>query len=325
MTYRGLLNSVVALAGVGAPPPPAMRSAIRTQRAGKWPAVILTSTAIVVAGSIGYAAQAENADISIRRAFERTSFSNDEIQDGFFKTAFHAELQFDRRVERIHGADEPVRVFVVNPRAPDRRAEIAAIVADIRAHVDHLDLAMTDDRQTANFVVTLVQRRDLASTIRSHYGRDKAKQIEQSLAPECLSGIGKDRSYRIRRAEAILPVDAGEFAFYDCAYEELLQSLGVINDDSSVPWTMFNDDVQMDFFDVYDQYLVNILYDPRVRPGMTKDEVDALLPEFCRRCGPGWLNANSPKGAASGDSSSDGFGAPCNCPAPIDGKLGNPE
>ena len=42
---------------------------------------------------------------------------------------------------------------------------------------------------------------------------------------------------------------------------------------------MFNDEVQMGFFDIYDQYLLNILYDPRIRPGMTKDEVDALLPE----------------------------------------------
>ena len=43
---------------------------------------------------------------------------------------------------------------------------------------------------------------------------------------------------------------------------------------------MFNDDVQMGFFDVYDQHLVNILYDRRVRPGMTKSEVDALLPDI---------------------------------------------
>ncbi len=199
--------------------------------------------------------------------------------DGFFKTAFHAELQFDRRGERIRKFDEPVRVFVISRGAPDRRADIAAIIADIRAHVDHLDLAMTDDRQAANFVVTLVQSRDLARTIRTRYGADRAKQIQQSLHPQCLSGIGKDRSFRIRRAEVILPVDAGEFAFYDCAYEELLQALGVINDDSSVPWTMFNDNVQMGFFDVYDQYLLNILYDPRVRPGMSKGDLDNLLPE----------------------------------------------
>ena len=43
---------------------------------------------------------------------------------------------------------------------------------------------------------------------------------------------------------------------------------------------MFNDDVQMGFFDVYDQYLVNILYDPRIRAGMTKAEVEALFPQI---------------------------------------------
>ena len=87
----------------------------------------------------------------------------------------------------------------------------------------------------------------------------------------------------------ILPVDAGDFTFYDCAYEELLQALGAINDDRSVPWTMFNDDVQMGFFDVYDQYLLNILYDPRIRPGMTKDEVNAVLPEVLPTARK-WLN-----------------------------------
>jgi Protein of unknown function (DUF2927) len=71
----------------------------------------------------------------------------------------------------------------------------------------------------------------------------------------------------------ILPVDASDFTFYDCAYEELLQALGPIIDDPSVPWSMFNDDVQMGFFDVYDRYLLNILYDPRIRPGMTKEVV----------------------------------------------------
>jgi hypothetical protein len=29
----------------------------------------------------------------------------------------------------------------------------------------------------------------------------------------------------------------------------------------------------------FDQFLLNILYDPRVRPGMTKDEVNRVLPD----------------------------------------------
>jgi hypothetical protein len=42
---------------------------------------------------------------------------------------------------------------------------------------------------------------------------------------------------------------------------------------------MFNDDVSMGFFDIYDQYILNILYDPRIKAGMTVGEVKAVLPE----------------------------------------------
>src|SRR5262249_55166802 len=94
------------------------------------------------------------------------------------------------------------------------------------------------------------------------------------------SGFRKDESYRIIASDVFLIADRGDFIFFDCAYEEILQSLGPINDDPTVPWTMFNDDVQMGFFDVYDQYILNILYHPRVKPGMTADEVRALLPEI---------------------------------------------
>jgi Protein of unknown function (DUF2927) len=257
----------------------AARPVSRPRLLSSWLSIIFVSAAVTICGSLSSASSAENPDISSRRAAERTSFTDDEIKDGFYKIALRAELQFDRRAERIRKFDEPVRVFVVNRGAPDRRAEIAKIVADIHARVQHLDLAMTDDREAANLVVTLVYKRDLGQTIRSSYGRERAKQIQRSLDPQCLSGIGKDQSYRIRRAEAILPVDDGEFSFYNCAYEELLQALGLVNDDSSVPWTMFNDAVQMGFFDVYDEYLVNILYDQRIRPGMTKRELDRVLPE----------------------------------------------
>ena len=78
----------------------------------------------------------------------------------------------------------------------------------------------------------------------------------------------------------LIVADAGEFVFYDCIYEELLQSLGPINDDTTVPWSMFNDDVQMGFFDLYDQYLLNLLYHSRMRPGMTREEARAVVGEI---------------------------------------------
>ena len=102
----------------------------------------------------------------------------------------------------------------------------------------------------------------------------------------------------------VQPVNAAvrdDLSFFDCAYEELLQALGPINDDSTVPWTMFNDNVQMGFFDVYDQYILNIVYDPRVRSGMTRQQVKELLPEILPKVR-SWIsrtNAVAPSGVGA--------------------------
>ena len=126
----------------------------------------------------------------------------------------------------------------------------------------------------------LVRDRDLHRTIATFYGSERAREIRSDLDPQCLSGFRKNEKFEIEHSDVmILTVDTGDFVFFDCAYEELLQSLGPINDTASVPWTMFNDNVSMGYFGIYDQYLLSLLYDPRIRAGMTVQEVKAVLPE----------------------------------------------
>jgi hypothetical protein len=241
-------------------------------------AKILTALALVVLMIV--ATRAESPEISRRRAAERKTFTVAEIADGFLKTAFGAELRVAGRSDRIRKFEGPVRVFIDSRAKPDRRNQVAAVIADIRARVQHLDIAWTPNREEANIVVTLVRDRDLTRTIARLYGRDRSRQIQRKLGPQCLSSFRKDDTFRITQSSVLLVVDAGDFTFYDCAYEELLQALGPINDTKSVPWTMFNDKVRMGYFDVYDQHLLNILYDERIQPGMSADEVTALLPRI---------------------------------------------
>jgi hypothetical protein len=223
------------------------------------------------------ASSGEIPAIASRQRAEKKSFTDSEITEGFFKTAFGAEYHLAGRVDRIRKYDVPVRVFADGNR-PDRKAQLEKVVADIGQRVQHLDIAMAETGDAANVVVKLVRDRDLYRTITSFYGSDRAREIRTSLDPQCLSGFRKSDKYEIEHSDVILTVDNGDFIFFDCAYEELLQSLGPINDTSSVPWTMFNDNVSMGFFDVYDQYILNVLYDPRVKAGMTVTEVKAVLP-----------------------------------------------
>ena len=217
--------------------------------------------------------------VASRQLAEKTAFTDSEITEGFFKTAFGAEYHLAGRVDRIRKYDTPVRVFADGASRPDRKAQLVKVVADIAQRVQHLDIAMAETGGDANVVVTLVRDRDLFRTIQSSYGNERAREIRQSLDPQCLSGFRKNDRFEIEHSDVILTVDRGDFAFLDCAYEELLQSLGPINDTSTVPWTMFNDNVSMGFFDVYDQYILNILYHPRIQAGMTVAEVRAVLPE----------------------------------------------
>ena len=221
---------------------------------------------------------AELPAITQRQRTEKKSFTDSEIVEGFMKTAFGAEYHLAGRVDRIRKYEVPVRVFADGNRT-DRKTQLAKIIADIATKVQHLDIAMAETSDGANVLVKLVRDRDLYRTISTFYGGERAREIKSSLDPQCLSGFRKNEKFEIEHSDVILTVDNGDFTFFDCAYEELLQSLGPINDTSSVPWIMFNDNVSMGFFDVYDQYILNVLYDPRIKAGMTVTEVKAVLPD----------------------------------------------
>src|SRR3954463_534880 len=224
-------------------------------------------------------AAAEIPGIASRQRFEKKSFTDSEIVDGFLKTAFGAEYHLAGRVDRIRKYDTPVRVCADGVRRSNRKTQLAKVVADIATRVRHLDIAMADSSDGANVVVKLVRDRDLYRTISTFYGTERAREIRSSLDPQCLSGFRKNEKFEIEHSDVILTVDNGDFVFFDCAYEELLQSLGPINDTSTVPWTMFNDNVSMGYFGVYDQYLLNLLYDPRIKAGMTVQDVREVLPD----------------------------------------------
>ena len=239
-------------------------------------AAILTVIALVAISSPA-APAAEIPGVAQRQRTEKKTFTDSEIVEGFLKTAFGAEYHLAGRVDRIRKYDTPVRVFADGNR-PDRKAQLAKIVADIAAKIQHIDIAMAASSDDANVLVKLVRDRDLNRTIATFYGSERAKEIRSSLDPQCLSGFRKNEKFEIEHSDVILTVDNGDFVFFDCGYEELLQSLGPINDTSTVPWTMFNDNVSMGFFDIYDQYILNLLYDPRVKASMTVQDVKEVLP-----------------------------------------------
>ena len=64
--------------------------------------------------------------------------------------------------------------------------------------------------------------------------------------------------------------------------EEIAQSLGPVNDNDALVHSIFNDQSRISGFSVFDWFILNMLYDRRVRNGMTEREVVRVLPAVIR-------------------------------------------
>jgi Protein of unknown function (DUF2927) len=170
--------------------------------------------------------RAEPSLVAQKQRAEKKSFTDAQLVEGFLKTSFGAEFQLAGRVDQIRKYVKPVRVFIEGSQRADRRKQLAGVVADIGRRIAHLDIAMADDRESANVVVTMVRERNFQKTLVSMYGDERASEIKKSIDPECLSGFTKNERFEIEHSEVIVAVDTGDFTFLDCAYEEPLQSLG---------------------------------------------------------------------------------------------------
>jgi hypothetical protein len=62
-----------------------------------------------------------------------------------------------------------------------------------------------------------------------------------------------------------------------CINEELAQSLGLINDSPKARPSIFNDNEEFALLTRQDELMLRILYDRRLRPGMTLQEAAPIV------------------------------------------------
>jgi hypothetical protein len=67
-----------------------------------------------------------------------------------------------------------------------------------------------------------------------------------------------------------------------CVHEEMAQAMGLPNDSPDARPSLFNDDLEFALLTEHDAVLLRMLYDPRLRPGMSAAEARPLLPAIAR-------------------------------------------
>ncbi|WP_034492477.1 DUF2927 domain-containing protein [Afifella pfennigii] len=200
-----------------------------------------------------------------------------QLADSFRKAVLGAEYAswgFDARVVKKFAG--PVRVFVDNRSRFDRRQEVLAFVASLPGSIDGLTMVLARDARQASFRIHVVDRAQYAPLVREIYRRPGMRVPGRCLVRVVNGARG------IAYADAVIVADEGEFLFRRCLVEEVLQGLGPLNDDASLPDSVFNDTSRLTSFSRHDRLILNMLYDPRIRPGMDRQQVEEVLPQVIR-------------------------------------------
>ncbi len=151
--------------------------------------------------------------------------------------------------------------------------------------------AIAPVRTGANFNVLVVGEDD------NDFLRRRLRQIIPGIGPTeldlfsnlprsyyCLviavSGAGNPNDYT--RAVALIRTEHPDLVRLSCIHEELAQGLGLSNDSPYARPSIFNDDDEFALLTSHDELLLKMLYDPRLKQGMTADEARPLAGAIAR-------------------------------------------
>lgn len=208
------------------------------------------------------------------------TFSQADLHDAFLKTAFGVEIQdaTSRPGIYVRKFARPV-VYAIQSTDPDRVQEIRDRMT-VLAKVTDLDLREGLFEQ-ANYFVYIYPVEEKASYNRRIMDEQGYTVSTERLAAydraNCRFSIFPDPS-GTRKAIVFLPiVDEPDWSY--CLSEELIQAFGLLNDADDVARSVLNDSRDSRNFAVFDLYLLRMLADERIEPGMSAEDVRELLDE----------------------------------------------
>ncbi len=222
-------------------------------------------------------------------------FTDRMLADNFIRIALYDEyapsggaLVQQTTVSRLRRWEQPVRIgLTFGASVPaDRRATDTARVASYLARLSRITghpIRLSD--ANPNFLLYIVnedERRALGPVVRAAL---------PGLSPGEVAGItqmdpntyclvyalsGSDGA-TYTRAFAVIRSEHPDLMRLSCLHEELAQGLGLANDSPQARPSIFNDDEEFALLTPMDEYMLRMLYDPTLRPGMTEAEVRPIV------------------------------------------------
>src|SRR6476620_9321405 len=211
---------------------------------------------------------------------EFTHFTAAELSRGFLALAFGSDLRIGARPLGIRRFDRPIRARVIGGGSVDRTVAMSRIIEEYAREVAALGLGFASSAGAPDIEVRLIDEKDFQSALQEAFGAKVARDFVSRTDPQCMTSVKSTADGNIVHSVSFIIVDKGDDVFLDCAYHELLHAFGLSNHDQRNPWTTLNQNRMVGYLTVYDRSLLALLYDPRIKPGMTAREVRGVLPRI---------------------------------------------
>ena len=297
---RVAVAALMALAGCGAPPPelPVAAPAPR-------PAPAIPETAASAAVRKHYEkVQAGLLSAGLLRtvmAPPDEPFNDRNLTDNFLKIALYEEYARGQITRHGHAApirlqrwDEPIRVaLIIGPAVPlaqvaTDRAWVTSYFARL-ARVSGHPIVM--DAKDPNFwvhIATMDERAAMAGTLNTEMPGLTEGQVRSvtNMDDQTYCQVlteTNDATSTYTRAVAVIPSEHPDLMRLACINEELAQALGLPNDSNAAHPSIFNDDQEFALLTKQDEYMLRMLYDPTLHPGMTEAEARPIVQTLASR------------------------------------------
>ncbi|MEO0678853.1 MAG: DUF2927 domain-containing protein [Pseudomonadota bacterium] len=228
-------------------------------------------------------------------------FDNDDLIRNFERIAFYSEfargdgpLEVRRTPTPLFKWEGPVTWKLEGDAATqaDRRA-YQALIARLERLTD-LDFAETQD--SANVLILIAskdQRGEIVDLLDARGLSDRMQLIREWARDDvypCVAQVGRverEDGAPDYRAFIVIKEETQGLLRLSCIHEELVQAMGLRNDDDRVRPSIFNDDQEFALLTEHDEYLLRILYDRRLRHDMTAEEGMPIVRRIVEEIGPG--------------------------------------
>lgn len=214
----------------------------------------------------------------LTRSFLRVAmFSENSVVDG--------SIVAQERASPLRRWEGPVRVMlksgpgVPEPIVTEDQATVGALTERLSELSKHPIRITSQSSNFGIFLVSDTDRQEIGPTLRAFVPGITDPLIAQIVElPDvfyCIVVAFSDQSAPAVyvRAIAVVRAELPPLLRRSCYHEELAQGLGLANDSPEARPSLFNDDKEYAFLTGQDELMITMLYDPRLSPGMTIEEV----------------------------------------------------